>query len=49
MEKMTEHQSIYKNAQAEAAFMAEYNGALERLTVPYETKYVPTSYGVTLT
>jgi len=47
MEKMTEHQSIYKNAQAEAAFMAEYNGALERLTVPYETKYVPTSYGDT--
>lgn len=44
---MTEHQSIYKNAQAEAAFMAAYDRALEKLPVPYETKYVPTSYGDT--
>ena len=44
---MAEYQSIYKNAQAEAAFMAAYDRALEKLPVPYETKYVPTSYGET--
>ena len=42
---MTEYQSIYKNAQGEAAYMAAYDRALEKWPVPYETKYVPTSYG----
>jgi len=42
-----EYQSIFRNAQAEAAYMAAYDRALEKLPVPYETKYVPTSYGET--
>jgi pimeloyl-ACP methyl ester carboxylesterase len=44
---MTEYQSIYKNDQAKAAHMAAYDRALEKLPVPYETKFVPTSYGDT--
>jgi len=44
---MTEYQSVFKNAQAEAAYMAAYDRALEKWPVPYETKYVPTAYGDT--
>ena len=44
---MTEHQSIYKNAQAEAAYIAAYDAALEAWPVSYETRYVPTAYGDT--
>ncbi len=40
-------QSIFKNAQAEAAYIAAYDSALEKWPVPYETKYVSTSYGNT--
>jgi pimeloyl-ACP methyl ester carboxylesterase len=44
---MTEHQSIFKNDQAEAAYMAGYDRALENWPVSYETRYVPTAYGDT--
>jgi len=44
---MTEYQSVFKNAQGEAAYMAAYDRALEKWPVPYETKYVPTAYGDT--
>ena len=44
---MTEYQSVFKNVQAEAAYMAAYDRALEKWPVPYETKYVPTAYGET--
>lgn len=46
-EHEVEYLSIFKSPQAEAAFMAEYDRALEKLTVPYETKIVSTSYGDT--
>lgn len=42
-----EYQSIFKSPQGEAAYMAAYDGALEKWPVPYETKYVPTAYGDT--
>ena len=44
---MTEYQSVFKTAQGEAAYMAAYDSDLEKWPVPYETKYVPTSYGDT--
>lgn len=45
--KMIEYESLFKNAQAETAYMAAYNRALGKWPVPYETKYVPTTYGDT--
>jgi len=42
-----EYQSVFKHPQAEAAYMAAYDHALETWPVPYETRYVPTSYGDT--
>lgn len=44
---MTEYQSIFKSPQAEAAYVAAYDRALEKWPVPYESKYVPTAYGET--
>ncbi len=44
---MTQYQSIFKNDQAEAAYMAAYDRALEQWTVPCESKYVSTAYGET--
>ena len=44
---VTEFQSVFKSPQAEAAYMAAYDRALENWPVPYETKYVPTEYGDT--
>ena len=44
---MTEYQSVFKSPQAEAAYMTAYDRALEKWPVPYEEKYVPTSYGDT--
>jgi pimeloyl-ACP methyl ester carboxylesterase len=46
---MTKYQSIFKNSQAEAAYVANYDRALERWPVPYETKYVSTTFGDTHT
>jgi pimeloyl-ACP methyl ester carboxylesterase len=46
-EEMTEYQSIFKNEQAEAAYMAAYDSVLENWPVPYETRTVTTSYGET--
>jgi len=42
-----EYQSVFKSPQAEAAYMAGYDRALEAWPVPYETRYVPTAYGDT--
>ena len=42
-----EYQSVFKSPQAEAAYWAGYDRALEAWPVPYETKYVPTAYGDT--
>ena len=42
-----EYLSVFKSPQAEAAYMAAYDSALEKWPVPYEEKYVPTSYGDT--
>ena len=42
-----EYLSVFKNPQAEAAYMAAYDSALEKWPMPYETKYVPTAYGDT--
>jgi len=44
---VTEFQSVFKSPQAEAAYMAAYDRALENWPVPYETRYVPTEYGDT--
>ena len=44
---MTEYQSVFKSPQAEAAYMAAYDRALEAWPVPYETRYVLTAYGDT--
>ncbi len=44
---MTEYQPVFKNAQAEAAYMAAYDRTLVMLSADYKTKYVPTSYGDT--
>ena len=39
-----EYLSGFKSPQAEAAYMAAYDSVLEKWPVPYEAKYVPTSY-----
>jgi pimeloyl-ACP methyl ester carboxylesterase len=44
---MTEYQSVFKGPEAEAAFMAAYDRALEKWPVPYETKYLSTAFGET--
>jgi pimeloyl-ACP methyl ester carboxylesterase len=44
---MTEYLSVFKSPQAEAAYMAAYDSALAKWPVPYEEKYVPTTYGDT--
>jgi pimeloyl-ACP methyl ester carboxylesterase len=44
---MTEYQSIFKSPEAEAAYVANYDRALEKWPVPYETKYVSTAFGDT--
>jgi pimeloyl-ACP methyl ester carboxylesterase len=46
-EPVVEYLSVFKSPQAEAAYMAAYDSALEKWPVPYEEKYVPTSYGDT--
>jgi pimeloyl-ACP methyl ester carboxylesterase len=46
-ENMTEYQSIFKNEQAEAAYMTAYDSVLDNWPVPYETKSVSTSFGET--
>jgi pimeloyl-ACP methyl ester carboxylesterase len=40
-------QSVFKHPQAEAAYVAAYDRALEAWPLPYETRYVPTAYGET--
>jgi pimeloyl-ACP methyl ester carboxylesterase len=45
--KMTQYQSIFKSPQAEAAYVANYDRALEKWPVPYETQYVSTAFGDT--
>jgi len=42
-----EFQFVFKNPQAEAAYMAAYDRALAKWPVPYKTIYVPTEYGDT--
>jgi len=47
MNEITEYQSVFKSPQAEAAYMTAYDSALKKWPVPYEAKYVPTSFGDT--
>jgi pimeloyl-ACP methyl ester carboxylesterase len=46
-ESEVEYLSVFKSPQAEAAYMAAYDSALEKWPVPYEAEYVPTAYGDT--
>jgi len=46
-ESKVEYLSVFKSPEAEAAYMAAYDSDLEKWPVPYETKYVSTSYGDT--
>jgi hypothetical protein len=46
-EKEAMVQSVFKHPQAEAAYIAADDAALETWPVPYEARYVPTKYGDT--